>query len=198
MLCIFYFGILGADEWLIVTLCAECGMCARVWGNISHFARHRTHIFNEREEEQSLQLLCFAGGTFWPLASHPEWATFFLNMYLTIISDLSLAETKTSLLSLPLSTLRNMKAIHYLYCSRCGVEWRKKVKENLFWTEHYLFMVHEAWAAWSAAQKGILHSNIFLKSPGTFIYFCGALLCILLPLEWFLSQAAGCVCFGAW
>jgi hypothetical protein len=124
--------------------------------------------------------------------------SFFLNMYLTIISDLSLAETKTSLLSLPLSTLRNMKAIHYLYCSRCGVEWRKKVKENLFWTEHYLFMVHEAWAAWSAAQKGILHSNIFLKSPGTFIYFCGALLCILLPLEWFLSQAAGCVCFGAW
>ena len=70
----------------------------------------------------------------------------------------------------------------------------QKVKENLSWTEHYLFMVHEAWAAWSGAQKGILHSNIFLKSPGTFIYFCGALLCIPLPLEWFLSQAAVCVC----
>jgi hypothetical protein len=130
--------------------------------------------------EQSLQLLCFAGGAFWPLASQ---LFFVLNMYLTIISDLSLAETKTSLLSLPLSTLRNMKAIHYLYCSRCGVEWRKKVKENLFWTEHYLFMVHKTCEQLGAARKKgyFIRIYIFLKSPGR--HFHIFLLCIPLPLE---------------
>jgi hypothetical protein len=119
-------------------------------------------------------------------------------MYLTIISDLSLAETKTSLLSLPLlSSLRNMKAIHYLYCSRCGVEWRKKVKENLFWTEHYLFMVHEACEQLGAARKkGYFIRIYFSRAPaGTFIYFCFAF-----HSHWSdFSRKQLCVCvLGAW
>jgi hypothetical protein len=124
-------------------------------------------------------------------------ALFILNMYLTIISDLSLAETKTSLLSLPLSSLRNMKAIHYLYCSRCGVEWRKKVKENLLWTEHYLFMVHEACEQLGAARKKGYFIRIYIsQEPRPALSYISALHSAPVGV---ISLASSCVCvLGAW
>jgi hypothetical protein len=57
----------------------------------------------------------------------------------------------------------------------------QKVKENLFWTEHYLFMVHLSLLLGAAHKKGYFIRIYFSRAPaGTFV----SLLSIpLLPLE---------------
>lgn len=163
------------------------------------FFQHRTHphIFNE----QSLQLLCFAEGASWPLASRR--LLFSPNMYLTIISDLSLASGGQKIACC--SPLRNYESdpLFILFAARRRVA--QKVKENLFWTEHYLFMVHlaEAWAARSGSQKEILHPYIiyiflhFSRAPAL-SYISAAPALHSAPAGVISLKPAVGVCFGAW
>lgn len=96
--------------------------------------------------------------------------SFFLNMYLTIISDLSLAKTKNSLLSAALNPLKYESDPLFILFTVCGVEWRKKSKRKPLLDGALSFYG----ASLSSEQLGAAHKKgyfirTFLKSPGTFI-----------------------------